>query len=346
MQRTVSVVIPAYNAEPYIRHALRSAILQTYPALEIIVIDDGSSDGTAATAEAMGEQAAEHGHTLHVVRQSNSGPAGARNTGLALAKGTYVGFLDADDTWDPNKITLQALELDRDHDLDVSFSWWRVIEEAGGWTGRVRKPRTARPRFADLCVQNALGPTSTALVRRQAIEAVGGFDPAPLLKGAEDLDLWLRISCLRDGNIACIPRTLVSYRLRRGQITADWRLMEKGWLAVMDKAALLRPHEFAAVRRVAQARVERYWASLAYKAGKFSEARSLVARAWVNAPWALATERSAWLISLATAATFLPGHAHKQLAEGARAFEAKVGRTRLFIHNDDKKPESMSCNQS
>lgn len=317
MSATVSVVIPAFNTERFVQDAVRSVIGQEgHPGLDIIVVDDGSSDATAARAEALEPEARRRGHALRVVRQANRGPSGARNAGLARAAGEYVGFLDSDDVWHPGKVARQlALHLG-DPGLDITSAGWRVVDEAGRPTGRCGFSPVERPRFADLMLGNLVGQ-SAVLARREAIVAAGMFDER--IGSAEDLDLWIRVACLRDGNILCIGAPLHDSRRRDGQLTWDWRRMRLGWEAAMAKAARLNPGEFARMERRARATAHRYWASLAYAAGDYAEARSLLAEAWRISPRWLAADRRSWPTSLAVAATLLPRGLHRRLDAAARS---------------------------
>ena len=104
MTPLISVIMPAYNALPYIDQAIRSVLDQDYPNIELIVVDDGSRDGTPELAEQFGDR-------VKVLRQKNAGPAAARNKGIAASRGDFIAFLDADDVWLPGKASMQVQYL-------------------------------------------------------------------------------------------------------------------------------------------------------------------------------------------------------------------------------------------
>lgn len=121
----VSVIMPVHNGEKYLRQALRSALEQEYPNFEIVVVDDGSVDGTQDILR-------EFGSRIVPIRQTNAGAAVARNTALRAARGEFVAFLDADDLWVRSKLRLQVDYLLHHPDVDLVASRWRVLEEDSG----------------------------------------------------------------------------------------------------------------------------------------------------------------------------------------------------------------------
>lgn len=316
MAASVSVIIPAFNTERFIQDAVGSVIRQDHPHIEIIVVDDGSSDATAARAEALEPEARRRGHSLRILRQANGGPSSARNAGLAHAAGDYIGFLDSDDAWHPGKIERQLTLLLGNPELDLTSAGWRVIDETGRPTGRYGSSPIERPRFTDLMFGNLVGQ-SAVIARRDAIIAAGMFDEQ--IGSAEDLDLWLRVACLRDNNILCLNAPLHDSRQRNGQLTWDWRRMRLGWEMAIAKASRLKPGEFAGVERKARAAAHRYWAYLAYEVGDYAEARALLAEAWRISPRSLAADRKSWPTSLAVGMTLLPRSLHKRLDAVARS---------------------------
>src|SRR5438034_9298591 len=125
---TVSVIIPTYNYARYLAAAIESALAQTYAPLEIIVVDDGSTDDTLRILGA-------YGNRLRVLRQANQGAGAARNAGIAAARGEYVAFLDSDDLWHPRKLELQLARFASDPDLGLVHCGVEVLDEQGRTTG-------------------------------------------------------------------------------------------------------------------------------------------------------------------------------------------------------------------
>ncbi len=258
----VAVVIPAYQAEPWIAGTVASVRAQTHAAIDLVVVDDGSTDGTAHAAQAAGAR---------VLRQPNAGPAAARNFGVAATHAPLLAFLDADDRWLPGKLSAQ-LPAFADPAV-VACCCDAFLVRDGARAGRCNERRVvpARLRYADLLAQNPV-VASSAVVRRDAFTRAGGFDPAPELFAVEDYDLWLRLARL--GPIAYVGEPLLEYRRHAGSLGDNRRFVrgldriaEKLTAADADPAQL---RQFA--RRRAQARVDLAYDEL--RAGDHAAARA------------------------------------------------------------------------
>ena len=322
MTPDISIVIPAYNVERYVAAALNSALAQRHVAAEIVVVDDGSIDATMDRIRSVGDDP-----RLRVIAQANQGPSGARNTALRAACGRYVGFLDGDDLWEPDKAARHVALMDARPDLDLSYSWWRVIDGDGRVTGRRNRTRAENlPRgmsFEGLLVANFTGTASTVVCRKAALDAVGGFDEQ--LTSNVDLDVWLRIAARRDGNIGLVEEVLTSYRMHGAQITGNWSRMKANWEKVLEKARAAAPARVAGVETVARALLSRYLAYLAYEQRDYLAARRMMLDAWAKAPRAVAGDARVWLISAAIGtASVLPDAWHDGLSRVARDLRARI----------------------
>ena len=201
--RLISCIVPVFNGERYLAEALQSILAQTYRPLEIIVADDGSTDGTADVVAGYGDQ-------VHYLWQPNSGPATARNLGLATAQGEFVAFLDADDLWHPEKLMRQMARIEARPELDLTvahvqnFGIPEPVEEAE----RARNHRLghALPGYT----------TATLLARRTLFEVVGPFDPA--LQHGDSLDWFLR-AAEQGAVMELIPDVLAYRRLHQSNRT-------------------------------------------------------------------------------------------------------------------------------
>ena len=161
--RLISCIVPVFNGERYLAEALESILKQSYRPLEIIVADDGSTDGTAAVAAGYGSQ-------IRYLKQCNAGPATARNLGLSVARGDYVAFLDADDLWHAEKLARQMARFPARAELDYCVAhaqnFW--IPELNRENDEFRDHRIAKPLPAYV--------TGTLLARRELFISVGSFD--------------------------------------------------------------------------------------------------------------------------------------------------------------------------
>jgi glycosyltransferase involved in cell wall biosynthesis len=184
MEDSVSVIVPCYNAEHYLENALDSIRSQACPDLEIIVVDDGSTDDTAGVLRKL------NGTDLQVLRQDNTGPAAARNLGISAARGKWIAFLDADDYWLPSKLNLQLESLARKPDAAFCYSSGIYIGPPN--TRRIQKPhRSGEDVFWSLLWGSQL-LMGSVIVRRECFAQAGSFDTQ--LRTGEDWDMWLRLA--------------------------------------------------------------------------------------------------------------------------------------------------------
>ena len=199
---TVSVIIPAYNAAGFVDRAIESALAQTHPPLEILVIDDGSKDATS-------EVVARWAPPVRLLQQQNGGPAAARNHGAREARGEWLAFLDADDRWLPEKL---ARQLASAKTPDVALVYSRPPMHAG----RVISPMAD---FDTLWQRNFL-ITSAVMVRRDVFKRHDGFDEERALIGVEDYNLWLRMAAAGERLVLC-PEAHVIYSPAPGSLTSQ-----------------------------------------------------------------------------------------------------------------------------
>lgn len=203
----VTVVIPVYNGERYIRATLESVFAQTYQNYEIICVDDGSKDGSVAILNSYGER-------IQVIRQANTGQAGARNAGVKRGTGTYVALLDQDDLWYPWKLERQVALLEAHPEAVMAHCDMDWIDEAGNviQRNRVSAARMSAPKGLTMTRLFGWDPCiypSTTLIRKSAFERVGGFDPEIPWYG-EDIDLMLRLR--EEGQFLFLAETGTQYR--------------------------------------------------------------------------------------------------------------------------------------
>jgi glycosyltransferase involved in cell wall biosynthesis len=291
----VSVVIPTWNRARLLCEAVDSALAQSFIDSEIVIVDDGSTDETAAVV------AARYGALSRVryVRQPNSGPATARNRGIRESRGSLIAFLDSDDLWERSKLGIQVEQLDRNADAALSFCDALV---RGG--RRDRGTRFESKHFrGDTSVRGIVEwnfpmCTPAVVVRRSALEEVGLFDES--LPCQEDWDLWIRL--VTRFPVVYVDRPLIVIRrgedtLSRTRLVEKWRAALRLWTSHADRleragcpASLIRRKIAHAHKKVAQT---------CRSLGMYREARLHYLAWWRLQPWHL--RALAWGIILGRA---------------------------------------------
>jgi glycosyltransferase involved in cell wall biosynthesis len=283
----VSVLICVYGGERFLGETLQSALKQSYPHLEVIAVDDGSPDRSAELVSAIRDP------RIRLIRQSNEGAAAALKTAIAASTGKYCAFLDQDDLWDPDNLAHHVSVLEKNRHADLTFSWFRIIDETGRDTGvRLHRARGAL-QFHQLFEDFAIGAWSNVVARRSAIDKAGG--PDPQLPRLYDLDLCLRIARLGADNVVAIPRELMSYRRHRTQISKNVGALREEYGRLLSKIEWLAP-EVRPLRPRAEANMNRYFASLAYESGDFKSVLKLMRDSICMAPVSAVSDSRNWLV--------------------------------------------------
>jgi glycosyltransferase involved in cell wall biosynthesis len=232
-QLLVSAIIPAYNALPYLELAVRSAIGQDYGNLEIIIVDDGSTDGTFQLADQL---AARWPDRIRVVHQPNGGLCAARNAGIAEAKGAILALLDSDDEWLPHHISAAAAVFEARPDVGLVHANIEWIDSAGVTDriihGRWKPAQLADP-WASIFLRLDHVNCPTAVFRRSAIEGEVPFDMRFNRLGCEDRDLWLRVAS-RQG-VVYLDDISARYRRHGANMSKQTARMLTARLALIDK---------------------------------------------------------------------------------------------------------------
>lgn len=243
----VSAVIPAYNAEALIREAIQSILDQTYEVMEIVVVDDGSVDRTAEAARGYPR--------TRVIQQVNAGPGAARNTGIRASTGEWIAFLDSDDVWVRNKVEVQLRHIAPD-------------------VGVIHCNRFDPIHFGNLWHRQAHVTPSGAMVRREALLEVGGFEESRSVMSVEDLNLWLKIA-LTGWRFVRSESNLFNYRPTDVGLSAGDLRMSRAELAnieITGQRVGCQPLEIERIRQAS--RIE--YAKNLIAAGKWEEAGQLL----------------------------------------------------------------------
>ncbi|MCE3223427.1 MAG: putative Glycosyl transferase, family 2 [Nitrospira sp.] len=268
----VSVVIPVYNGAPFVAKAVAGVRAQKHSAVEILVVDDGSTDGTQEVLKSL-----EQSHGIRWFQRSHGGPARSRNYGIEAAQGHFIALLDCDDEWLPGKLVKQLAIMRERPEVGLVHTDFEVRFEDGTLEERVTA-RSSREPMVQAFAGGHVALPSTLLIRKQALDQVGGLDPE--LYGSEDSDLAIRL--FRVTRFECIDQVLVK-KLQRGHGYRDMAFDEQTHrarvLASRDRF-LTRLEGYAPLTPIQRAALDREWANYfllkgaaAERAGRRSEAR-------------------------------------------------------------------------
>ena len=228
-ERTVSVIIPVYNGERFLCEALESVFAQTYRPSEVIVVDDGSTDGSR-------ERLQPYMDRIRYIHQENRGVAAARNTGIRASHGRYIAFLDHDDVWLPEMLARQTAFLESHPGTGLVASCSLASEDGSFQTvgqEHVRSNQLFRTfSAADILLRSRFNP-SGVVARRSCLESVGLFDEE--LIGAEDADMWIRIASCHV-LLVRLEEPLWRYRIHPNNFSANVRTMSQGKARFLAKA--------------------------------------------------------------------------------------------------------------
>jgi glycosyltransferase involved in cell wall biosynthesis len=276
----VSVVIPTFNRSAWLVEAIESVCAQTFRDLEIIVVDDGSTDDTAQRLKALGRM----DKPVRYLSQENSGPSAARNRGIDAAQGEFVALLDSDDRWLPVKLERQMDVLARCPEVDVVYTGFAYMDESGMRLAAEQQwepPPRRGTLYEDLMYANIIrGSDSAVLARTAALRGIGGFDAT--LYAAEDQDLWRRLAILH--RFEMIEEVLVLIRLHGTNIQRDASRMAEGSFKHFSKMVHETPAEYRHhLPMVANAIIGQFGAALIDQ-GSSVRAAVYVARFFVRQP--------------------------------------------------------------
>ena len=225
-----SVVIPTYNRAHIIGQALDSVLAQSCQDFEVLVVDDGSTDNTRKILEPYSDR-------IRYFKQSNSGPAAARNRGITESQGEYIAFLDSDDRWYPDKLTQMDRAIGAHPDAGLFYSDFQSVDEQRNYLRIERCKHIVGDGYLQLLLYDFVG-TSTVVVKRECFDACGLFYEQ--LFGPEDWDMWIRIT--REFSIIHVPAVLVEHTWQsRGSVLADPRALGAPRV-VIERALEADPH--------------------------------------------------------------------------------------------------------
>ncbi len=301
----VSVVIPAHNGGKTVARAIESALAQRYDPVEIIVADDGSTDGTR-------EVVGRYPESVRVVGQANRGAAAARNLGLREARGEYVAFLDVDDEFLPGRIEKGIAPMAADAGVGATFC--RLHRQYPDGSRDLYGDAYERCRaFPEYLWPSSHTQTSGATCRRAAIERVGPFDES--LQSHDDLDLWIRLA--ESSRIVEIAEPLAVFHDTAGSYSKRWddARSEADYYRVIERALERSPERYGPFRDVITADAHLHWGILYLVRGDHARARGFLRRSLRTVPTATAVALMA--------AAWLP---HQAFRAGARMMKRALTR--------------------
>jgi glycosyltransferase involved in cell wall biosynthesis len=234
---------------------------QTFTDFELIIVDDGGGDDSINICRSLADE------RTHIVHQANRGLAGARNTGIAAARGEFIALLDSDDLWEPEKLATHVAHLRSDRSVGISYTGSIFIDEEGRDIGLRQRPRVGEVTPRDVFCGKAVGNGSTPVLRRKVFDDIARpmpdgrvwyFDES--LRRSEDVECWTRIALTTQWKIVGLPGFLTRYRLNGGGLSADVMRQLDSWNQVYDKIVGYAPGFIDRHGREARARQYRYLA--------------------------------------------------------------------------------------
>ena len=274
----VSVIIPNYNYERFLRETIDGVLAQSYSQIEIIVVDDGSAD---SSKEILGS----YGGKLTAIFQKNQGVSAARNNGVKASSGEYIAFLDADDWWFPTKIEKQIAMFEVDPSLGLVHVGVDEVNAAGELLLRRLDGSDGDVAVELLMLTRAgvLGGGSGIVVRRDVFDEVGGFDPR--LSTSADWDLFFQVA--NRYKVGFVKEALIKYRIHGSNMHGNVAVMERDMTLAFDKAFTNAKPQIEAVKNKAYGILNRTLAGSYFRSGKYADTVRTTAKCLVNDPTAL-----------------------------------------------------------
>lgn len=303
--KKVSVIIPVYAVEPYIADAVQSVLAQTYNNFEVILVDDGTPDASIEICKQFTDP------RIKIIHQNNRGASAARNNGIRHAQGEYIAFLDADDTWVPEKLDKHINHLETSPDVGVSFSYCAFVDEAGKPLGLYNATEYQSITPGAILCRNPIANPSCLVTRREVLEEIkfqqelnGSIKDCYFdenLRQSEDAECWLRICVKTNWKLEAIPELLATYRLHSVGNSANLLNTLASWEQLTDKARLYAPEIVAEWEKPAMAYTLRYLARKAVTMSDGSMAINLSHKA-ISTHWRILLEEPRrTLVTLAAA---------------------------------------------
>lgn len=278
----ISVIMPIYNVEAYVGEAIQSVLNQTFDDFELICVDDGGSDSSMEIVRTFSDP------RIHIISQANRGLAGARNSGIAHARGEFVALLDSDDVWHRDKLALHYIHLTMNPEIGVSYAGSRLIDRDGNVLKVAMRPKLGRITPRDIICRNPIGNGSAPVLRKSALDRAATLHPDAKghhcwfdesFRQSEDIELWVRLAVKHQVVFAGIDGLLTDYRIIPGALSANVVKQYLSWTKMLRKVKAYAPHFANQHGDNARAYQLRYLARRALQLGNIKLSRDLLRKA-------------------------------------------------------------------
>ena len=267
--KLVSVIVPVYNVEKYIRETISSVLNQTYTNFELLIIDDQSPDNTVKICQEFSDS------RIKIIHQKNRGLAGARNTGIRHAQGEYIAFLDGDDVWHREKLAQHVQHLDHNPHVGVSFSQSQFIDDDSQPLGIYQMPKLTDITPQHLLCRNPIGNGSAPVIRAEVLAEISFLDDRhgqlekhyfdEDFRQSEDIECWFRIASQTLWQIEGINQALTLYRVNEKGLSANVMKQLDSWEKLITKHRHTSPEIVLKYEDTARAYQLRYLARRAVR---------------------------------------------------------------------------------
>lgn len=324
----VSVVIPMYNVEKYIKRCLESVLTQQFRNFEVICVDDGCKDDTLNIVKQFSDD------RIRIIKQENRGLSGARNSGIFAASGLYVALLDADDFWAAEKLTMHVNHLNQNQHIDVSYCPSIFVDEDNNELGIGQFPKLTNITFEQVLCRNPIGNGSVPVFRKSALIKQAYDLPGEnrqqifneSLRQSEDIELWVRIAASKDNCFEGIDTPLTYYRINEGGLSANLIKQYESWHRAIAALQTSTNKISDSVFSLAKAYQLRYLARRAIQLGSALSAIKLIHQALICNPRIILEETERTSITYACAfLTLMPAFMYKPL----ESFAMKLAATKI-----------------
>ncbi len=333
-QPLISVIIPAYNAEEFIAKTLESVLSQTYQNIEVLVVDDGSLDTTAAIVKSF----AQKDRRIILLQQSNAGVAAARNLAIEKSKGEYIAPIDADDIWYPPNLEKQLNCLTSSAStVGVVYSWSVDINEQDLLTGGFYNSTTEGEVYTALVYKYFIGNASSSLIRHICFEKVGGYNcqlKAENAQGCEDWELHLRIAEHYQFNV--VPEYLVGYRQIASSMSCNYAAMAKSHSLIMADVRQRHPEIPSNIYRWSSSNFYIYLAVKSNRSGNHRSTLSWLAQAFKEDLFMALLRHNLYLLSIESLFKIIVSPPTKSGLELKQTSESNQGTTLATIEKRTK----------